>query len=803
MEKWTRALYQPNLPLTPEGYVTVSPAHTELARRAAREGMVLLKNEGGLLPLAPGCRVALVGKGVFDYVQGGGGSGEVYAPRTWDLYDGMKEEGVSVFEPLCGYYRDYVTARYGAGDAPGMMAEPPVPEALLAQAARETDVAVVVLSRFSGEGWDRSDAEFEGEFNPWPHEVSMPQIAGRIFPRGDFYRTDAETAMVEAVCAAFKKVVLVLNVGGPVDVSWFAGDSRIGAALLAYQGGMAGGWAAAELLTGKASPSGHLTDTLARDLEDWPAVAGYHESPYYVNYTEDVYMGYRYFETLPGAADRVIYPFGYGLTYTGFSIEPISAGEAGGTVTVTARVTNTGARPGRQVVQLYYSAPQGRLQKPARELAAFRKTAELAPGQSEDVTLSLDICDMSSFDDLGKIQKSAWVLEAGTYRFYLGASVRDAAALAYTWEQAKDEVVVQLSSRLAPSRLEKRLLADGTYEPLPAGEDVDPNEDALPRMTAGTEEGMDPGRRGRERHMLIHALAEGARPLMDVAEGKLTIDQFMDQLPDEALIHLVGGQPNTSVSNTFGMGDLPEYGVPDITTADGPAGLRLRPETGVRTTAFPCATLLASSWDPALTCAVGAAAAEEVKENNISVWLAPAVNLHRCPLCGRNFEYWSEDPLLAGKLAGSMVRGIQSRNVAATVKHFACNNKEINRKQSDSRLSERALRELYLRTFEIIVRETQPWAIMSSYNIINGRRASESRELLTDILRDEWGYEGLVMTDWWNRAEHYKEVLAGNDVKMASGYPDRLRAAMDKGVLTRADLLPCARRVLELILRID
>jgi beta-glucosidase len=282
----------------------------------------------------------------------------------------------------------------------------------------------------------------------------------------------------------------------------------------------------------------------------------------------------------------------------------------------------------------------------------------------------------------------------------------------------------------------------------------------------------------------------------------MTLEEFMAQLSDGDLLHLLGGQPNVGVSNTFGLGNLPEYGVPNLTTADGPAGLRLQAEAGVCTTAWPCATLLAATWDPELVEQVGAAGAAEVKENNISAWLTPAVNLHRSPLCGRNFEYYSEDPLLTGKLAGAMVRGIQSQNVAATVKHFACNNKETNRKHSDSRLSQRALRELYLKAFELVVREADPWTIMSSYNVINGRRASESRELLTNILRDEWGYRGLVMTDWWTRGEQYKEILAGNDLKMANGYPERVREAMERGLLNRADLEVCARRVLELILKI-
>ena len=277
----------------------------------------------------------------------------------------------------------------------------------------------------------------------------------------------------------------------------------------------------------------------------------------------------------------------------------------------------------------------------------------------------------------------------------------------------------------------------------------------------------------------------------------------MSQLSDDDLIELLGGQPNTGVANTFGFGNLPDYGVPNIMTADGPAGLRIAPECGVCTTAWPCATLLAYTWNPDLVEQVGAAGAEEVKENNIAVWLTPAVNIHRNPLCGRNFEYYSEDPLLAGKMAAGMVRGIQSQHIGASVKHFAANNKETNRKHSDSRVSERALREIYLKQFEIIVKESDPWTIMSSYNVINGHRASENKELLEDILRGEWGFQGMVTTDWWTRGEHYKEIKAGNDVKMATGYPERVKKAMELGELTRADLEHCARRVLELIHEIE
>lgn len=803
MERWIRARYQPNLPLTPAGFVTAGRSHIDLSRRAAREGMVLLKNDNDLLPLAPGTRVALFGKGSFDYVKGGGGSGDVTVSYVRNICDGLKAEGAPVFEPLATFYRDYVAGRYAAGDVPGLMAEPELPLELVQAARAESDAAVIVLSRFSGEGWDREPELYLEEDYPWPDELKMPKKAKAVFPRGDYYLNDGERAMVEQVCAAFDRVAVVLNAGGVMDVSWFCDDGRIGAALLAYQGGMEGGGAMAELLMGTASPCGKLPDTFARDLSDYPSTAHFHDSPHYVEYTEDVYVGYRYFETLPGMAQRVCYPFGYGLSYTAFTLETVHAQARDGRIQVEVQVANTGDRPGKEVVQLYYRPPQGALQKPARALAAFQKTRLLAPGESQTVALSFAVADMASFDDLGKIAPSAWVLEKGRYTLYLGNCVRDARELAWAYEQEDTQVVRRLSASLAPSQLPKRLLADGSYEDLPAAQAADPNENALVPLTAAQAEAVAPAAPGRRRWMLTQPFAPGVKPLSAVAEGELTLDQFTAQLSDDNLIHLLGGQPNAGVSNTFGLGNLPEYGVPNLTTADGPAGLRIQPEVGICATAWPCATLLAATWDRELVEQVGAAGAGEVRENNISLWLAPAVNLHRSPLCGRNFEYWSEDPLLTGKLAGAMVRGIQSQQVAAVVKHFACNNKETNRKHSDSRLSQRALRELYLKAFEIVVREADPWAIMSSYNVINGRRASESRELLTDILRGEWGYEGMVMTDWWTRGEQYKEILAGNDLKMANGYPERVRAAMEKGLVTRADLEACVRRVLGLILKID
>ena len=410
---------------------------------------------------------------------------------------------------------------------------------------------------------------------------------------------------------------------------------------------------------------------------------------------------------------------------------------------------------------------------------------------------------MASYDDLGKVAKSAYVMEKGNYEFYVGTSIRDVEKLDYELILEKDVITEQLSAKVVPTSLSKRMLADGTFEELPITEANDPNASVIEKMIPGTDEGYVPNIRPRDRYIVNKPYADGTKTLLDVYEGNATLEEFVAQLSVEELVDLLGGQPNVGVANTWGFGNLPEYGVPNLMTADGPAGVRINTETGIRTTAFPCATMLASTWNTELVEQVGVAGGKELKENNLAVWLTPALNIHRNPLCGRNFEYYSEDPLVAGKMGAAMVKGIQSNNVAATPKHFAVNNKETNRKHSDSRLSERALREIYLKGFEIIVKEADPWVLMSSYNIINGHRASECRELLEDILRGEWGYKGVVTTDWWTRGEHYKEIKAGNDIKMANGFTERVMAAMEKGAITREEIEVCVKRVLELILKID
>ena len=595
------------------------------------------------------------------------------------------------------------------------------------------------------------------------------------------------------------------------DRSWFAYDNQIQSALLALQGGMEGGLAAAELLVGDGNPSGKTVDTFAKSLDDYPSTYNFHESRDYVDYTDDIYVGYRYFETIPGAAEKVVYPFGYGLSYTTFDVETVSAGVVNSNCTSEAnklyakvRVTNTGKFSGKEVVQVYIAKPQGKLGKPAKELVAFEKTRELQPGESQLMILTWKINDMASYDDIGKVKKSAYVLEAGSYDIYVGTSVRDVTKADYSYILNHDVITEQLSAKLVPTSLPKRMLADGSYEALPQSEPVDTDYSAIGNIDPSLTEGVAPCQRAIPYFRFADGMAKnGSHDIMDVVEGRITLDEFVSELSIDELIHLLGGQPNTGVANTFGIGNMPEYGIPSVMTADGPAGVRIAPEVGICTTAFPCSTLLACTWNPDVLEAVGRAGGEELKENNLALWLTPAICIHRSPLCGRNFEYYSEDPFVTGKLAGAMVRGIQSNNVGATLKHFALNNKETNRKNSDSRVSERAAREIYLKAFEMIVKNDNPWAIMSSYNMINGYRASESEDLLTGILRDEWGYEGMVTTDWWTCGEHYKETKAGNDLKMGNGYPDRVKKAYDKGAISRSEMETSVKRILGLILKLD
>lgn len=775
--KWQRIRYSPATTLGEDGRrVTACDKHIALSREAACEGMVLLKNDENLLPFAKGTKLALFGKGTVDYVKGGGGSGDVTVSYTRCLLKGLcikQDEGkVELFAPLNDYYTAYMQEQYAQGQEPGRCPEAAVPAELLEQARAFTDTAVITLCRFSGEGWDRTGKPYDG----------------------DFYLSHEEEAMVQAVQATFPRIVVVLNTGGMMDTVWFKDNSKIQSALLAWQAGIEGGLATADILCGDVCPSGRLTDTFAVNFAAYPSSDTFNESEDYVTYNEDIFVGYRYFETIPGAAEKVCYPFGYGLSYTSFEITGAAAKVEADQITVTAKVTNTGAVAGKHVVQVYCQAPQGKLGKAARVLVGFAKTALLQAGQSQDVTITFVPYAFASYDDIGAVSKSAWVLEKGEYLFHVGSSVRDCVQLAETYTLKDDVVLEQLTARCQPRQLTWRLLADGTrgeVENLPALPKPDVDDPAVPK--------------GPPVEMKFNAMRDqkAEYTLGDVAAGKITLDEFMATLTVEQMVYMLGGQPNRGVANTWGFGGLDSHGIPNVMTADGPAGLRIQPQCGVNTTAFPCATLLSCSWNEEIVERIGVAAALEVKENGIGSWLAPAMNIHRNPLCGRNFEYYSEDPLVAGRMATAMVKGVQSQGVATSVKHFACNNKEVNRMDSDSRLSERALREIYLKGFEIAVKEAQPITLMTSYNIINGIRASENKDLLTHILRGEWGFKGLVTTDWWTHGLHYKEIAAGNDIKMPTGNPEHTLQMILEGKLDPECVRTSARRLMEAILRLD
>ncbi len=766
--KWSRARFQPVLPLGKDGKrITASPEHLLLSRKAAAEGIVLLKNEKSILPLKKGAKVAVFGKGSIDYVMGGGGSGDVFSPYIRNIYEGLKikesEGKLQVFDELAEFTDKFTVEQneklgeeYWRKDYDDTV----VPEDLAARAREFADTAIFVFSRRSYEGFDRNDFEM----------------------------MEGEKALLKQVSELFDNVIVLLNICGMVNLKPFAENEKVTALVACWLGGTEGGLAAADVLTGDVNPSAKLVDTFADSIDAYPSTEGFNESEYYVNYTDDIYVGYRYFETIPGAAEKVVYPFGFGLSYTTFEISGAKASSDGKIVRAECDVKNTGDTAGREVVQLYYSAPDGVLGKPARELAGFKKTGTLQPGDTEHIVIEFDVNDMASYDDVGKLQKSAYLLEKGEYNFYLGNSVRDVQKLDYAYfVEEQFRVTEQLSEHCAPPDLNKRLKSDGTYEEIPTR--------PITLYPFNKKKWIDSDvKPPKEKAMLI-----------DVVNGKVTLDEFIAQLNNAELARLTGiqgGQPNTGCANTWGVGNLEKFGIPNLMTADGPAGLRFESKTGVATTAWPMETAIACSWDPQIAFEVGKAAALEVKENNIDIWLAPGMNIHRSPLCGRNFEYFAEDPVLTAAMAIDEVKGIQSVGIAATIKHFCCNNKEVNRNNSDSRVSERALREIYLKAFEKTVKAADPWLLMTSYNKLNSVYTSANYELITDILRGEWGYKGCVTTDWWTGALTVFEIKAGNDIKMPFGFPEAVEEALANCTLVREDVEATSRRILNLIMKL-
>lgn len=770
-----------------------SDDHSLLSREVAQEGMVLLKNEGGVLPLKHREHVVLLGLGQVSYVKGGSGSGDVTSAFERTIPDGLRDMAlngrITLDEDLMEFYRQYYYSNNGSIG----LREPDISlitPYLDTAAEQENAVAVVVLSRRWGEGSDVDTWDSNG--------ANAYQIGSH------------EKTLIQAALDRFEKVVLVLNTGGVMDLSWAVSasaagnpDKKIDSILLAWQPGMEGGIAVAEALCGDINPSGKLTDTFVTSFNDYPSSGSYGNNDY-TPYEEDIFVGYRYFETF--APDKVIYPFGFGLSYTSFEISERSAAvnKATGKIDVQATVTNAGSCSGKEVVQVYFSAPAGKLPKPKMELAAFQKTGLLAPGESQTVTMSFNIADMASYDDIGKTGKeSAYVLEAGTYRILVGNSVRNCQE-AGSYQVGSLTVTEQLTKRFQPSNpsqsLTRRLDGSGadSYETTVWSETAagDTSAKTVSGAASAVTEGADT------------VPSDAIITLSDVAEDPSLMSAFLAQLTEEELVLLASGSSTSDHREILDGGitattmDILKYGIPRLQTSDGPAGIRNYKYTS---TAWPCATLQACTWNPGLVEQAGAALAQEAKElkvleqylgeslnhNGSPIVLTPSTNIHRDPKCGRNFEYYSEDPYISGIMAGAQIGGIQSEGVSATLKHFSANNRETNRKNNDSRVSERAMREIYLKPFQIAISLSNPWCVMSSYNKINGTWASMNSELLTGVLRDEWEYKGMVMTDWGSEAALLDEIKAGSALKMPGAskeQSDAVLLALQDGTLSRNQL---------------
>ena len=693
---------------------------SDACRRAGAEGTVLLKNDG-VLPLSKTGSTAFFGRVQRDYFYVGYGSGgDVNPDYLVSPMDALEARGdIAYDKALADRYRLWCQANVPPvmdwAQWPTCHPEMPLSEEAVCAAAQRNDAAVVILGRAMGEAMDN---------RPEP---------------GGYYLTETEKALLAQVTAAFRKVCVVVDAGNIMDLSWVE-EYPIGALLYAFQGGMESGNALIDVLYGDAQPGGRLTDTVPRHYEDAPTY-GHFGGRDFNEYREDIYVGYRYYETF--AQDKVLYPFGFGLSYTSFRVE--SAAAAWHTSwDLRIQVTNTGSRPGRQVVQVYVEAPQGKLGKAARVLADYWKTPELAPGQSAEVSLWIDLEDLASFDDSGVTgHPYAYVLEAGSYRLYVGTDVRSAglAGRLFVEEQV---LTAQLESQCSPTQDFPRL------HPKEEGGRLVPGFEPVPRA------------KSRRKEQVLENLPETIPftgdlgiSFRDVCKGTHGMEDFIAQLTPEELNALCKGEgqmdsPLGTKGNAGMLGgttqSLRDKGVPTLTTTDGPSGIRVCCYTAL----LPCGTALASSWDVKAVEALGHLFGQEMVRKGSDILLGPGLNIHRDPLCGRNFEYYSEDPLLSGTVAAAMVRGIQSvPGRSACVKHFACNNQEENRNRNDSRLSQRALREIYLRGFEICLRDAAPLCLMTSYNQINGIWGHYQYELVTGILRREWGYDGLVITDWW------------------------------------------------------
>ena len=760
-------------------------------RQAAAEGIVLLKNDG-VLPLCKQEETAFFGRVQHNYFYVGYGSGGdvIASHRTSPMEALAQREDICYNTRLSKAYKAWCEANAPFDGVWGMWPtyyeEMPLDDDAVRSVAETSKHAVVFIGRAMGESMDNKAK------------------------KGYYYLTDAERKLLDQVTAAFSHVIVVIDAGNILDMSWTKEyGSRIGAILYAFQGGMESGNALIDVLYGDAPACGKLTDTIALRYQDYPASHNFGHLAHN-NYEEDIYVGYRYFETfLP---KKVLYPFGFGLSYTTFALESNSWDE-NGQICLDVTVTNTGNRPGKEVAQIYVNPPQGLLGKPLRNLVAFQKTALLQPAESQVLHFRLGPKDFASYDDSGVTgHPYCYVLEAGNYELLLGTDVRSATPVA-SWHTGKTIVTQKFSSQAGAVTKFDRIHAiwdEGQWtpalEPVPQrGGDL--KADILAHLPAEIPYTGDQG---------IH--------FSSVLNGSATLDDFVAQLTVAELDAITRGEGKMDspqgVEGNAGIlagttEGLRSKGIPAIVTTDGPSGIRVRRHASL----LPCGTALACTWNPQLVEKLGCLFGAEMVQLNTDILLGPGMNIHRDPLCGRNFEYFSEDPYISGKIAAAMVRGIQSNpGRSACPKHFACNNQEWMRSRHDSRLSERALREIYLKGFEICVKESSPKTIMTSYNKINGVWGHYQYELVTNVLRGEWGYAGLVITDWWMQScvdpnfpalsnDAYRiraqvDVLMPGGKNHANGNGDHSleKSAVAVNGITRGEMQRCAKNVLRLCL---
>ncbi len=700
--------------------------YEKTAREMAAEGLVLLKNDNKALPLKQGETVSVFGRMQNHYYKSGTGSGGmVNVARVVGILDALNEcKDVNVNQKLAETYAAWdkehpVELGLGWGQEPWSQAEMPVTDELVQEAAGESDSAIVIIARTAGEDKDNT------------------------LEKGAFMLTDIETDMLRLVRENFQKMVVLLNVGGLIDMS-FLDTISPDACMYVWQGGMVGGYGVADVLVGDVSPSGKLTDTIAYDIKDYPAYDNFggEERNFYA---EDIYVGYRYFETF--AKDKVRYPFGYGLSYTDFKIgvKHASLDFEKGVANICVKVTNTGKRLGKEVVQVYGEMPQGRLGKPSRVLIDFAKTKELVPGLSDELKFEIPLDRMASFDDSGVTgHRNCYVLEAGDYTIHVGNSIRNTTECLF-FELAETVELQKLQEALAPyekfDRMKPfcdengRMLIEYEETPLVTVDMYDRREQELPEE--------------------IPVTGDKGITLLDVREGRATMDELIAQFDDEDLACFVRGEGMGSSLVTAGTAsafagvspNLIAHKIPSVCCDDGPSGMRL--DSGMKAFSLPNGTLCGCSFNKELNTRLYALLGLEMTANKVEVLLGPGMNIHRHPLNGRNFEYFSEDPYLTGSIATAQLEGLKSSGVSGTIKHFCGNNQEYHRHTTDSVISQRALREIYLKGFEIAVKSGYADSVMTTYGLVNGLYTAGSYDLNTTILRNEWGFTGVVMTDWW------------------------------------------------------